>query len=209
MSKDLSNLDVEQRDSWYQQLKLHGGAVTTVAGIPASEVKAVTDLTDACVSARATVVDLKQKLAAAVTGHENAETAANLPLRALVRRVKVSPSTTPDLLTLLGIDTTPDTATARVDAEKPALKLAQGPGRIEISFVKHGRGGIRLFGKRGPETTFSEVGTYTTSPALDRRPNLLPAQAEHREYYAWYVERDEPVGEQGDTAGIAAAPTPG
>jgi len=53
------------------------------------------------------------------------------------------------------------------------------------------------------------VGTYTTSSALDRRPNLLPGQAEHREYYAWYVDRDEPVGAQSDTATIAAAPTPG
>ena len=61
----------------------------------------------------------------------------------------------------------------------------------------------------GLETAFAEVGAFTTSPALTRRPNLLPGQAEHSEYYVWYMEHDEPVGAQSDTTTIAAALTPG
>ena len=76
-----------------------------------------------------------------------------------------------------------------------------------MAFTKHGRSGIRLYGRRSPEATFTDLGIFTTSPARDRRPNLQPAQAEHREYYAWYVSHDEPVGAQGDIASIAAAPT--
>ena len=208
MSKDLLHQDVDHLDQWFQDLATNSGAITTVAGIPAPEVKTVIALTDACVSARAEVVKYKKLLAGCVTDYEKAVNAANEPVRALVRRIKVSPGTTPALLTLLAIETISDTSATRIDAEKPVLKLAQGAGRIEISFVKHGRGGIRLYCKRGAETAFAEVGAFTSSPALDRRPNLLPAQAEHREYHAWYVDHDEPVGAQGDTASIAAAPTP-
>ena len=125
-----------------------------------------------------------------------------------MRQIKASPKATPALLELLRIAAVADSGAARADAAKPALTLRQGAAEVEISFRKLGRGGIRLYCRRGPETAFTEVGTFTTSPARDRRPNLLPAQAEIHAYYAWYVDRDEPVGEQGDTARLAVAAQP-
>ncbi len=209
MNGDWFPTTIEGQATWFRNFVANHAAITTVTGIAADDSKAAVDAAGTWLAANTEVVRLSALLDAAYRTQQNALSAANEPVRALVRQVKASPKVTPALLTLLDIASTPDTAAARTDAEKPVLTLAQGPGLVDIRFVKHGRGGIRLYCKRGTETAFTVVGTYTASPAHDRRPNLLPGQAEHREYYAWYVEYDEPVGTQGDTAGIAAAPTPG
>jgi hypothetical protein len=206
-SKDWLPKDSDDLALWFQNFLDHSTVLTTDLGIAAPEVATTTALATAWLGTHAEVLRLRRELAAAVLTEDTAREATNEPIRKLARQVKASPKATPALLELLQMAPVAATTSERVEAEKPVLKVSQGPNRIDIGFGKYGREGIRLFSKRGTETAFSVVGTFTTSPALDRRPNLLAGQAEQREYYAWYLEHDEPVGSQSDLAGIAAAPT--
>jgi len=38
----------------------------------------------------------------------------------------------------------------------------------------------------------------------DERPNLIPGQPENRDYYAWFMKKDQKVGQQSDTVSVLA-----
>ena len=208
MIEDWFPHDDEGRESWCNNFMAEADAVAAALGIAKEEVAPLRQQAQDWLAAYDKVKKGKKDLAAAVKEQDEALKTLNDPLRKFVRQVKASPKATPQLLEDLRVVGAHSDPTARVDAAKPALGLHQGANCIEIDFTKHGHQGIILYGRRGTETAFAEVGRFSSKPAKDRRPNLLPGQAEHREYYAWYMERDEPVGSQGDTATIAAAAWP-
>jgi len=66
-----------------------------------------------------------------------------------------------------------------------------------ISFKKGSTDGVRIYSKRGSETTFTFLATDTQSPYVDNRPNLVLDTPEKREYHAFYFKNDAVVGTQG------------
>ena len=112
--------------------------------------------------------------------------------RALVRQIKANSNYTEAMGEDLGIIAPEDTTTLGA----PELKIEMKGGNPVISFVKSKSDGIRLYGKRGTETTFAFLAVDTRSPYTDSRPNETPGTPEPREYYAYYIQRDEQVGSQ-------------
>lgn len=83
--------------------------------------------------------------------------------------------------------------------EKPTLRATTvAVGSVAIAFNKQTSDGIRLFSKRGSETTFSFLAVDTSSPYVDTRPNLVPGTPETRQYQAQYILSDEPIGNLSD-----------
>jgi len=104
------------------------------------------------------------------------------------------------LLDIIGPEdsTDPDTA-------KPVLVLrVVAGGNVEISFVKGIFTGVKIFSKRGSETTFIFLTIDTESPYVDNRANLGTG-AETRQYQAVFVDGDDEVGLTSDIVSIALA----
>ncbi len=129
--------------------------------------------------------------------------------RKLALLVRNTPGVTPAQLAQLqmtGVETADATsADARVAAHTPELKLSLDGGHIKVEFKKAGHQGIHLYGRRAEETAFSFLSADTYSPYLDTRPNLTPGQAEQRDYYAFFMDRDAPNGAQSATFGLAVS----
>ena len=129
--------------------------------------------------------------------------------RKLALTIRNLPGVTPAQLAQLqmtGVETADATsADARVAAQVPVLKLALDAGHVRIEFKKAGHQGIHLFCRRGPETEFTFLSADTYAPYLDTRPNLTPGQAEQRDYYAFFMDRDAANGAQSATFGLAVS----
>lgn len=118
--------------------------------------------------------------------------------RALVRRIKASPAYTVGMGEDLGIHA--DDSVPVITS--PELKLKMEGGNIVISFKKGAAQGIKLYSKRGSETTFTFLAVDTRSPYVDTRPNLEEGVPEKREFYAFYIVADEQVGTKSATVSI-------
>jgi hypothetical protein len=118
--------------------------------------------------------------------------------RALVRRIKASAAYTVGMGEDLGIHA--DDSVPVITS--PELKLKMEGGNIVISFKKGASQGIKLYSRRGSETTFTFLAVDTRSPYVDNRPNLVEGAAEKREYYAFYLVDDAQVGTQSPTVSI-------
>ena len=91
-------------------------AITTVTGIGAADIKPAVDTAGDWLAANAEIVRLRALLDATYRDQEKALAAANKPVRALVRQVRASPKVAPELLTLLDIAATSNTAASRAAA---------------------------------------------------------------------------------------------
>ncbi len=60
--------------------------------------------------------------------------------------------------------------------------------------------------QRAGETTWTMLGTDTSSPYLDSRPPLVAGQPEVRRYRLRYVVNDVPVGNYSAVASITTVP---
>jgi len=88
------------------------------------------------------------------------------------------------------------------DTSKPVLVLRLDGGKVEISFVKGIFTGVKIFSRRGSETTFIFLTIDTESPYVDNRANLGTG-AETRQYQAIFVDGDDEVGLMSDVVSIA------
>jgi hypothetical protein len=86
-------------------------------------------------------------------------------------------------------------AQSKVGGLSPELSVTVEGGLITIKFKKSGHAGVRIYCKRGNETEFTFLAVDTSSPYVDNRPNLNGAATERREYYAFFFDKDEQVGE--------------
>ncbi|MCF8257814.1 MAG: hypothetical protein K9J06_09680 [Flavobacteriales bacterium] len=118
--------------------------------------------------------------------------------RELVRRIKANAAYTVGMGEDLGIEA--DDSMPVITA--PELKLKMEGGDIVISFKKGAAQGVKLYSKRGSETTFTFLAVDTRSPYVDNRPNLVEGVTEKREYYAFYLVDDAQVGDQSPTVSI-------
>ncbi len=78
------------------------------------------------------------------------------------------------------------------------LKAEVSGGVVEIKWDKQGMEAIAAYCKRGSEVSFSFFDKDVESPLKDDRLKLDPSAPEERNYYAYYVDDDENVGQQSD-----------
>ena len=77
---------------------------------------------------------------------------------------------------------------------KPDLSVAISVGFPLLKYTRRKAEGLKIYGRRGTETTLTYLGTATKSSYLDSRPNLVAGVPEIRDYQAWYIDKDVIVG---------------
>lgn len=121
--------------------------------------------------------------------------------RALAKQIKSNPNYTQAIGEDLGIvSITPVT-----ELTPPKLTVVMSGGKPNIKYKRGISEGLRIYSKRGDETTFTFLDVSTRSPYVDARPNLTPNVAETRQYYAYYILDDAQVGDQSATVSISMA----
>lgn len=118
--------------------------------------------------------------------------------RALVRQIKANPAYTNAMGEDLGI--VADQSSSALT--KPTLNVKLQGAEPVISFKKLSSDGIKLYSKRGEETSFSFLAVDTRSPYVDNRPNLVPGTSEKRTYQAYFIVNDAQVGGVSDDISI-------
>jgi hypothetical protein len=127
------------------------------------------------------------------------ETLTSAAVRAGVKQIKNTMNVPKEVLDLLEVSTSSTRSSERVAAEAPQLKVKMDGVRPYIGGVKNGYDAVQIWCCRTGEKEFSLLATVTHFPYYDTRPNRDPAVAEQRDYYAYYLKRNEVASAQGPT----------
>lgn len=82
---------------------------------------------------------------------------------------------------------------------KPILKGRQDGQQIIIQFQKNGTDGVKIYSKRASESEFTFLAVDTQSPYTDSRSKIEEGKPEQREYYAYFFEKEDEIGQRSDT----------
>ena len=183
--------------AWYENYLKNVDGVVAALNLPPAQFANATQQAQAWLTkyadaqaARRTAEGLMDDL------HQQAPLSATA-VRAARQQLLHTPGFTPQqsaLLQLQGAETNPQELAA---AQAPELQLSREGGQVVVKFKKLGHQGILLYGRRGTEADFTLLGADTHSPYHDTRPNLVAGQPETRQYQAYFMDRDQPVGELG------------
>ncbi len=193
--------------AFYQNLVALLPGIAAALKLDKATADAAVDSAQKYVAARLAFDEASKKLKAA-----SDTLAAQAPLseanaRALAKTLRNYPGITAAQLAdleMTGSETAdPTSGQAKVAAKTPELKISLDAGHAKVEFLKHGHQGIHLYCRRGTETEYTFLGADTYAPYLDNRPNLVPGQAEQRDYYAFYMDHDHANGAQSATFSIA------
>jgi len=124
-------------------------------------------------------------------------------VRELVRKIKLSASYTEDIGQILGIIGAEPEAKSAQDESMPILAGKMVAGNVQIKYTRGENDGIKLECRRGTETNFTLLDKINKPTYSDKRPNMLPGQAEKREYRAWFFKGDEVVGQVSAVIAVA------
>ncbi len=94
----------------------------------------------------------------------------------------------------LGIIGAAPDAKIGLDTTKVLLSIKISGGFVQIKYTKGDLDGIKLESKRGAETDYELVDKINIVSYTDKRPNLIPAIPEVRQYRAWGFVKNEIVG---------------
>lgn len=130
-------------------------------------------------------------------------------VRAAGKQLRNTQNINPEVLVMLDLESGPATPLAKVAAQAPALVVSAELGVVYGRYTKHSHQGIDLYSCRTGESEFTLLGRFNMSRWEDRRPNLVPAQPEQRDYYAVFVDRDQQVGAQSPTVSLVVGSRPG
>ena len=130
-------------------------------------------------------------------------------VRAAANQLKSTINIPGQVLTMLRIVSGGEPSVDRVAAQAPALKLTVELGVVKARYIKHGHQGVDVYSCRTGETDFTLLGRYSLSRFEDARPTRTAGQPEQRQYYAVYVDKDQPVGSQSPTASVVVGSRPG
>jgi hypothetical protein len=120
-------------------------------------------------------------------------------VRAGVKQIKNTMNVSKEVLDLLELNTATSKPTERVAAEAPVLKVKMDGIHPSIGGTKNGFDALQIWCCRTGEKDFSLLTTVTHLPYFDNRPNVDPAVAEQRDYYAYYLKKNEVASAQGAT----------
>lgn len=84
--------------------------------------------------------------------------------------------------------------------------IAQPNNEVRINWVKGASSGVIGESQRGTETTWTVLGTDTSSPYLDSRDALVAGQPEVRRYRIRYLVGDEAVGNYSAIVSVTTIP---
>lgn len=201
MKKGFLPLKMSKVDSWEQRFSTQLDNHAAYLGISATQVTAIKEQIDAhrtaYKEAQAAKITAKSKVAAMKT-----QQAITLKaVRKMVRIIKASPTYASSMGESLGIVGPEDSRELR----PPVLKIRSVGGRTVISYKKYSSHGVFIYSKRGTETHLTLLAVDMRSPYVDTRPNLNPNEPEQREYAAFYMINDEPVGQMSGVTSVLVA----
>lgn len=165
-------------------------------GFDISEVTAVINILTTHRNKYSSMISKKAESKAAVAGNKKAKTDAVKEFRRIAKKIKYSTGYTVALGKELGI-VGPEIQILSLSEMKPALKVTVSGGIVKIKFSKRKMDGVKIYSKRANETSFEFLDNDFTSPYFDKRPKLA-AGPEERQYYAFYIFKEEVRGKQSD-----------
>lgn len=190
---------------WLEHLvsKLQSGVVDiAMTENELSELKAdYNDFHDKIATASDAQATAKQATANKNDSRHNAESM----IRALVRRLKASPTYSEAQGVALGVvghEISYDFTSA-----KPNLSaLDHTGGVVTLSFNKYRSDGINIYCQRETDADWILLGRATVSPFQDNRPLLRIGKSEMRRYSAVYMQKDTEVSPYSDDVVISCIP---
>ena len=129
-------------------------------------------------------------------------------LRAAAKQIKGIMNVPDDVLALLELTSSADASLTRVAAQAPALAASVELGIVVLKYKKLGHQAVLLYSCRTGEDAFTLLGTYTLNRIEDNRPNRVAGQPEQRQYYAIYMDKDQPNGGQSPTVSVVVGDKP-
>jgi hypothetical protein len=180
-------------DTWQQNFVTAFTPLATNLGFTPAEVTAITAEIAAHRTAYATSVTKQAESKAAVEVAHTKRASTKKMLRALAKRINASPNCTEAMritLKIKGADHTTDLATL-----KPSLTATYNGTAVSVKFNKPAPvDAIRIYAKRGTETDFTFLNTFTHAPFVDNRPRLDANTPETRQYRARFLLKDVEIG---------------
>lgn len=86
---------------------------------------------------------------------------------------------------------------------KPEFKVGLNAGEIRLDWKKKGADGVAIYARLNGQTSWTRIGTDTSSPYIDGRPLAQPGAAESREYMLRGMVKDDEIGLDSDIGRIA------
>ena len=123
-------------------------------------------------------------------------------VRAGAKQIKNTMHVPQDVLDLLELTTATSDTTATVAAQAPVLKVKMDGIHPSIACLKSGFDAVEIWSQREGEKEATRLATVTHLPYFDNRPNLLPTQAEQRNYYAFFLKKNAVASGQSATAAL-------
>jgi len=182
-----------QEEVFITNLPIHAPTV----GIDPLEVTSVVTILGNHRTTFAEMLSKKAASKAAVADNKLKKKLAVGEFRRIAQKIKASTGYTEaigDELRIIG----PEVVMPPLEEMKPTLKGEVSGGIVEIKWDKQGMEAIAAYCKRGSEVSFSFFEKDVESPLKDDRPKLDPSAPEERNYYAYYVDDDENIGQQSD-----------
>jgi hypothetical protein len=153
-------------------------------------------------------VAMQKDLDTAVLAFQKQARATDQSVRAAAKQIKGIMGVPPEVLNLLELVGGGEVATTRVAAQAPRLEAIVELGTVVLKYRKLGHQAVLLYSCRTGEDAFSLLGTYTLNRIEDTRANLVPGQPEQRQYYAIYMDKDQPTGGQSATVSVVVGDKP-
>ena len=120
----------------------------------------------------------------------------------LVKKIKSSIGYSEAIGKDLGIIGAAPDAKIGLDTTQVLFTAKNSGGYVQIKYTKGDLDGIKLESKRGNETEYELVDKINIVTYTDKRPNLIPAIPEVRQYRAWGFVKNEIVGVVSDVVSI-------
>jgi hypothetical protein len=163
----------------------------------------------AYIATRTQVVEAERQLALLRKLEADQTRSMSRTVRAAGKQLRNTQNINPEVLLMLELEAGPATPLTRVAAQAPALVVSAELGVVYGRYTRHSHQGIDLYSCRTGEKEYTLLGRFNMSRWEDRRPNLVPAQPEQRDYYAVFVDRDQQMGAQSPTVSVVVGSRPG
>lgn len=124
---------------------------------------------------------------------------------AFVQTIKAAPAYTEALGLQLGVVGQEDSSEHPLPEFTLKVERGEGCECVRLNFRKFGRQGVVIYSRRGGGA-WEQLGIDLTTPYLDERPLLNPAQPEVREYRLQYFDGDQATGDFTEVQSATLAP---
>ena len=192
-------------DAWEENFLSKIGPIALALGYSNEEVAEVIQLITDHRAAYSEMNSQRQKAIAATSRHDDLKSRTVSRVTQFVANIKSNKGYRDEMGKDLGIVVSGANGDYGVVDMQPQLEAIRDGGKIVVKFKKKDMDGIRLYCRRGDETEYTYLGDDTSPPYYDGRPNLKPGVPEKREYYAFFLRKDEIVGQQSPVVSIVVA----